>query len=270
MEILDKIHAGDVRAVARAISMVENGDAEAERILSGINAHTGRALVLGLTGPPGSGKSALADRLILCERRRNRKVAVIAVDPSSPFSGGALLGDRLRMQEHATDPDVFIRSMASRGHLGGIARSTGDTVRVLDAAGYDTIIIETVGVGQAEVEIATLSDIVLLVLVPGTGDDIQMMKAGIMEIGDIFVINKMDLAGADRLKTEVEYVLNLEYRDKTREKRPVVMVSALADEGVAELHETVHATFERMAETGLLVERRKRRHEQEQRGETPW
>jgi len=238
MEMIDAVCAGNIRAVGRAISLIENHACEKEPLLSGINCATGRALILGVTGPPGTGKSTLVDRLITRERDRNRKVAVIAVDPSSPFSGGALLGDRIRMQEHAADPGVFIRSMATRGCLGGVARATGDAVKVFDAAGYETVIIETVGVGQAEIEIVSLSDIVLLVLVPGTGDEIQIMKAGIMEIGDIFVVNKCDRDGADKLKAQIDYMLSL--RGDNAPEVPVIMTCATRDEGIDELHEAAH------------------------------
>jgi LAO/AO transport system kinase len=265
MGLVEDVRAGKMRAVARAISLIEDDAPERDTILAGLDSRLGAAMVLGLTGPPGSGKSTLADRIIERERRRNKRVAVVAVDPSSPFSGGALLGDRLRMQEHATDPGVFIRSMATRGHLGGVARATGDAVKVLRGAGYDTIIIETVGVGQAEVDIVTLADLVLLVLVPGTGDGIQVMKAGIMEIGDLFVINKSDLPGAEKLRTEVEYVLNLQDREDPQVKRPVVMVSASSEEGVDVLLEEIHILWTEMRENGFMIKRHKRRIERELR-----
>jgi LAO/AO transport system kinase len=265
MDLVEDVRLGKMRAVARAISLIENNAPERDAILAGLDSHPGVALVLGLTGPPGSGKSTLADRIIERERRRNRRVAVVAVDPSSPFSGGALLGDRLRMQEHATDPGVFIRSMASRGYLGGVARATGDAVKVLCGAGYDTIIIETVGVGQAEVDVVTLADLVLLVLVPGAGDGIQVMKAGIMEIGDLYIINKSDLPEAEKLRMEVEYVLNLRDRKDQQAKRPVIMVSASRDEGVDALFEEIHVLWNEMRENGFMIKRHKRRIERELR-----
>jgi LAO/AO transport system kinase len=226
-----------------------------------LNNATGKALILGVTGPPGAGKSTLVDGLITRERRDGRKVAVVAVDPSSPFTGGALLGDRLRMQQHASDPDVFIRSMATRGTLGGVARATGDAVKVFDAAGYDTVIIETVGVGQAEIEVVSLSDMVLLVLVPGTGDEIQIMKAGVMEIGDIFVVNKSDREGADRLKAQIEYALSL--RGDNAPELPVIQTCATKDQGIDELHEAAHTCCRGMDKSGMKARRRRERIEHE-------
>ncbi|TFG62498.1 MAG: methylmalonyl Co-A mutase-associated GTPase MeaB, partial [Spirochaetales bacterium] len=203
-DILD----GRFRAIAQGITLVENNLPEKENLIRILYPHTGRAVNLGITGAPGSGKSSLVNRLIHLYRDGGKRVGIIAVDPSSPFTRGAILGDRLRMQDHSRDPGVFIRSMASRGHLGGLSSGCWDAVKILDAAGFDTVIIETIGVGQNEVEIMRLSDLVLLVLVPGLGDEIQALKAGVMEIGDVYVINKMDLEGADRLKAEVEYALN--------------------------------------------------------------
>lgn len=264
-ELVRGILAGEMRAIARTISLIENQDPRKEEIVDQLFPRTGRAVIVGITGPPGGGKSTLADRLILRERQRGRRVAVIAVDPSSPFSGGALLGDRLRMQSHATDEGVFIRSMASRGHLGGIAEATGDVIKVLDAAGFDTILIETIGVGQTEVEIIELSDMVLLVLVPGMGDEIQAMKAGVMEIGDLFVINKKDLPGADKLKAEVEYVLGIKYNGRAEEMNPIVMVSALGDEGIDELVRAADGYYAAISADGRLETRRRHRIAQEMR-----
>ncbi|HHJ53793.1 MAG TPA: methylmalonyl Co-A mutase-associated GTPase MeaB, partial [Caldithrix abyssi] len=197
--MVERILNGDTRAVARAISWIENEHPEKEQLIDALYPHAGRAAVWGITGPPGSGKSSLVNLIIKIQRAKGKKVAVIAVDPSSPFSGGAILGDRIRMQNHATDTGVFIRSMASRGHLGGIAGATADAIKVLDAAGFDLILIETIGVGQTEIDIVGLSDLVLLVLVPGLGDEIQALKAGVMEIGDVFIVNKSDKADADRV-----------------------------------------------------------------------
>jgi LAO/AO transport system kinase len=198
---------GEPRAVARLISLLENGDRSAYPVLSEFLPKMGKAHVVGITGPPGSGKSTLTDKLIQEFRSKNLRVGVLAVDPSSPFSGGAILGDRLRMQGHATDPGVFIRSLASRGRLGGLSRATAFGVRVFEAAGYDIVIIETVGVGQSEIDIVKVADTVVLISVPGLGDEIQVIKAGIMEIGDIFVVNKADRDGADRVVREIRSML---------------------------------------------------------------
>src|ERR1700733_6994097 len=194
--IAQKILSRDTRAVARAASWVENRHPEAEALLKELFPHTGRALVLGITGAPGAGKSTLCDRFASELRSQNKTVAILSVDPSSPYSGGALLGDRIRMQRHHDDPGVFIRSMATRGWLGGLARATTEIAMLLDAGGFDVVIVETVGVGQDEVEIARLADVTMVVLTPGMGDDVQTIKAGIMEIADVFVINKADLPGA--------------------------------------------------------------------------
>jgi LAO/AO transport system kinase len=264
-ELVEGVLAGEMRAIARTISLIENQDSRKEAIVDRLFTRCGRAVIVGITGPPGGGKSTLADRLIERERRRRRRVAVIAVDPSSPFSGGALLGDRLRMQSHATDEGVFIRSMASRGHLGGIAEATGDVIKVLDAAGFDTILIETIGVGQTEVEIIELSDIVVLVLVPGMGDEIQAMKAGVMEIGDLFVINKKDKPGADKLKAEVEYVLGIKYNGRAEEMNPIVMVSALHDDGIDDLMGAADSYYAAITANGMLELKRRQRIAREMR-----
>jgi len=265
MDLVQGVLESRPRAIARAISLVEDEDPEREPLIDALFPHTGRARVWGVTGSSGVGKSTLVDRLIARERRAGGRVAVVCVDPSSPFSGGALLGDRLRMQEHAADPEVFIRSMASRGHLGGVSQATGDAVRVLDAASYDTILVETIGVGQAEIEVVELSDLVLLILMPGLGDEIQVMKAGIMEIGDLFVVNKSDLDGADRLKSEIDYVLGLKNHDPGEENNPVLLVSARRDEGIDELVQASCAWQERLRACGALQERRRKRLEGELR-----
>jgi LAO/AO transport system kinase len=206
-DLASRCLAGEPRAVARLISRLEDGDRDAFGTLAALKERAGHAHVIGITGPPGSGKSTLTDKLIGEFRTRGKRVGVIAVDPSSPFSGGAILGDRLRMQNHATDPGVFIRSLASRGKLGGLSRATAFAVRALEAAGYDIVIIETVGVGQSEIDIVKVADTVVLVSVPGLGDDIQVIKAGIMEIGDVFVVNKSDRDGADRVVREIRAML---------------------------------------------------------------
>ncbi len=202
-----RVVAGEVRALARLITGLENGESQANLVMRILAARPRRAQVIGITGPPGSGKSTLTDKMIAALRKRGARVGILAVDPSSPFTGGAILGDRLRMQDHATDPGVFIRSLASRGHLGGISRATHSAARALDAAGYDFVIIETVGVGQSEVDVVRVADTVVLVAVPGLGDDIQVIKAGIMEIGDVFVVNKADRDGADRVVREIRSML---------------------------------------------------------------
>jgi LAO/AO transport system kinase len=214
------ILAGDLRALARAATAIENRAPGAETLLRELFPHTGHAIIIGITGPPGAGKSTLVDHLIRLLREESLRVAIIAVDPSSPWSGGAILGDRIRMQRHHDDPGVFIRSLATRGCLGGLARATTDITVLLDAAGFDAILIETVGVGQDEVEIAKLAGVTVVVLVPGLGDGVQALKAGIMEIADVFVLNKADLPGADRLEQEVQSMSG-----------PVPIVRTVASEG---------------------------------------
>ncbi|HLH38986.1 MAG TPA: methylmalonyl Co-A mutase-associated GTPase MeaB [Bryobacteraceae bacterium] len=212
VSLAEKIIAGDARALARAATWIENRRPEAEHLLRELFPRTGRALILGITGAPGAGKSTLVDQLARALRAEGKTVGVIAVDPTSPYSGGAILGDRIRMQQHHSDPGVFIRSMATRGWLGGLAAATTEMTLLLDGAGFDAILVETVGVGQDEVEIARLADVTLVVMVPGMGDDVQAIKAGIMEIADVFVINKADLAGADKLERELRSYLTLAHR----------------------------------------------------------
>jgi LAO/AO transport system kinase len=225
--ISDLVLAGDPRAVARAISVVED-DAEAGAALIGrLYPHTGRAWLIGVTGAPGVGKSTLVDRLVAEARRAGRTVGVLAVDPTSPFSGGAILGDRVRMSTHATDAGVFVRSMATRGHLGGLAAATSDAALVLDAAGKDVIVIETVGVGQDEVDIVRTADVSIVVLVPGAGDDVQALKAGIMEIADIFVVNKADREGADQVVQAVTATLSLQTFADGEWRPPIVKTEAI-------------------------------------------
>jgi LAO/AO transport system kinase len=225
--------AGERRAVARAISLVEDGRPELEALSAGIYGATGRALTVGITGAPGVGKSTLAAALVGAARADERRVAVLAIDPTSPYTGGALLGDRVRMQEHATDPDVFIRSMATRGHLGGMALAAPEGVRILDAAGYGLIMVETVGVGQAEVDVAAATDSTLVVLAPGLGDAVQMAKAGILEVADVFVVNKADRDGAGEVARELRKMLHL---GPAREHDPPVLRAAASlGDGVDEV-----------------------------------
>ena len=256
MEIVDRLLAGDRRALARIVSLIENGAPEARAMLGELHLHGGRAHVIGFTGSPGAGKSTLVAQLVRELRRRGARVGVVAVDPSSPFSGGAILGDRIRMQELAGDPNVFIRSMASRGSLGGLAGSTRDVVRVLDAAGFDAIVIETVGAGQAEVEIVRAAQSVVVVAVPGMGDDIQAIKAGILEIADIFVVNKADRPGADQTAAELRMLLSLdEHRRERAWKPPILKTVASTGEGVPAVADALAEHRAYLDESGQLGER---------------
>ena len=232
--LVDRVAAGDIRAIARAISKVEDVSKDASQLMKKIFPLTGKGLVIGITGAPGAGKSSLVDKLALHYRQQGERVGIVAVDPSSPFSGGAILGDRIRMQMLGLDEGVFIRSMATRGNLGGLARTTVDAVSILDAAGYAKIIIETVGVGQDEVEVVKAADISVVVLVPGMGDDIQAIKAGIMEIGDIFVINKADRDGVLSTEKELEALLSLAAREDSW-RPPIVKTVATESKGIQEL-----------------------------------
>lgn len=255
-ELVARICAGDVRALARAISFVENGAPEAVDVLSACFPYTGQALRVGVTGAPGAGKSTLVDRLARKWRAEGSRVGIIAVDPTSPFTGGALLGDRIRMQEHAGDDGFYVRSMATRGSLGGLAGTTADVAQVIEASGRDVVLIETVGVGQDEVEIVRLADVTVVVLVPGMGDDVQSLKAGIMEIADIFAVNKADRDGADRAEKEIRAMQSLAASHDTW-VAPVVKTIGTTGEGTDALFSAIGQRRQWLAVDGRLAERRK-------------
>lgn len=250
----ERVAGGDRRALARVISFLENDDPEGINALKELYPRTGRAHVIGLTGPPGAGKSSLADKIIRCLRATGHSVGVVAVDPTSPFTGGAILGDRVRMQGWTGDSGVYIRSMGTRGSLGGLARAARGTVQLLDAAGFDYVLVETVGVGQSEVDIVRLADTVVVVAVPGLGDDIQIIKAGITEIGDVFAVNKADLPGSQRVVAELEMMLDLGYHLYWRP--PVVPTVAATGQGVPELVQAVQAHYRSLEEHQELARRR--------------
>ncbi len=240
-----RIIAGDLRALARAASLVESQTEVGRDLIAALFARTGRAMIVGITGPPGAGKSTLVDQFAKKLRRDGKTVGIIAVDPSSPYSHGAILGDRIRMQDHHDDPGVFIRSMATRGRLGGIAQSTLEMALLLDAAGREIVLIETLGVGQDEVEIARLADVTVLVLVPGFGDDVQTLKAGVMEIADVFAINKSDHAGADRLEQEIRAMQSLADAPGRADAAPLRRVIATEGKGIEDLWHVIRNAFER-------------------------
>jgi LAO/AO transport system kinase len=257
--LVERARAGEARAVARLISLVEDESPLLREVMAALAPHTGNAQVIGVTGSPGVGKSTSTNALVSELRRSDKRVGVLAVDPSSPFSGGALLGDRVRMQDHATDRDVYIRSMASRGHLGGLAWTTPQALRVLDAAGCDVILIETVGVGQSEVEIAGLADTTLVLMAPGMGDGIQAAKAGILEIGDLYVVNKADRDGADQVRRDLRSMLALAQTPEGGWKPPIVKTVAQKGEGLDEVVAEIenHRTW--LESSGELARRRTRR-----------
>jgi LAO/AO transport system kinase len=247
-DLLENLFQGDVRSLARAITLVENRSVEGLQLLRQLFPRTGSSRVIGITGSPGAGKSSLVDRLAALYRSRDKKLAIIAVDPSSPFTGGAMLGDRIRMNALATDPGVFIRSMATRGHLGGLATATADVVSVLDAAARDPILVETVGVGQDEIDIVKLGDVSIVVLVPGMGDDIQALKAGLMEIGDIFVINKCDRPGVEKMEHAIQSLLSLAHRPDGWTP-PIIKTVAIENRGLEELADSIDRSDEHFRST---------------------
>ncbi|WGL51211.1 methylmalonyl Co-A mutase-associated GTPase MeaB [Nocardioides sp. BP30] len=260
-------HRGSPRAVARLISLVEDADGVAgpllREVMAMLSPHVGSAHVIGLTGAPGVGKSTTTNALVGELRRAGKRVGVLAVDPSSPFSGGALLGDRIRMTDHAGDPGVYIRSMASRGHLGGLSWSTPQAIRVLDGVGFDVVLVETVGVGQSEVEIAGLADTTVVLLAPGMGDGIQAAKAGILEVGDVYAINKSDRDGATKVRRDLRSMLALGTRDEAAWRPPVLAISAQSRTGLDELVESLEKHRTWLAESGALGARRERRAREE-------
>lgn len=258
-DLSSRVLAGEERALARAITLVEDGGEAGAQLLQALRAQTGRARIIGITGTPGSGKSTLVDKLIASEREAGRRVAVVAVDPTSPFSGGAILGDRIRMTRWHQDSGVFIRSLASRGRLGGLSAAALQVVAVLDAAGFDTILLETVGVGQSEVDIVQVADTTALVLTPGQGDGVQAFKAGVMEIADIFVVNKSDQPGADRLRREIAGALTLGDHRNLEWKPPIISTIASSGEGVDRLEEAFAQHAEYLQDTGRLEQLRRRR-----------
>ncbi len=259
MGLATRVLAGDVQAAARLISQIEDEVPEALEEMNRIYPHTGRAYIIGVTGSPGAGKSTLTDNLISCFRKKDMSVGVIAIDPTSALTGGAILGDRVRMQRHSTDSRVFIRSLATRGWVGGLAKATIGAIHVMDAMGKDVILVETVGSGQIEIDIVKAADTTLVVLMPGAGDEIQMMKAGILEAVDIFVINKADKEGADNLKANLEVMLAIKAR-RTDEWQPcIVMTEAIYDKGTVELAEEISRHRECLVSSGGLLKRQRER-----------
>ena len=260
-QLIEGVLRGDRRFIAKAITLIENDLPESQEVVSLLYPKTGKAHIVGVTGPPGSGKSTLIQKLVEELRRRRKTVGIVAVDPSSPFSGGAFLGDRVRMQEHSTDEGVFIRSMATRGSAGALAKATKDAVRVLDASGKDVVVVETVGAGQSEVEITKVAHTVVVVLAPGLGDEIQAIKAGMMEIGDVFVVNKADRENVNKAIIDIEAMLNMN-REKRKWKPPIIKTTAITGEGIAELLDKIGQHKESL-ETGTVESRTRQRVETE-------
>ena len=258
-ELVERARGGDARAVARLISLVEDESPLLREVMAALAPHAGQAHIIGITGSPGVGKSTSTSALVSAYRATGKRVGVLAVDPSSPFSGGALLGDRVRMQEHATDAGVFIRSMASRGHLGGLAWTTPQALRVLDASGFDVVLVETVGVGQSEVEIAGMADTTVILLAPGMGDGIQAAKAGILEVGDIYVVNKADRDGVQNVTRDLRAMLALAERGPDAWVPPILKTVASRNEGVDEVVTAIEDRLTWMTGNGVLTERRRSR-----------
>jgi LAO/AO transport system kinase len=259
VDLAESLLSGNRRALARGITIVETGGATARELLSALYAHTGRAHIIGITGSPGAGKSTLVNALALHWRRAGKTIGIIAVDPTSPFTGGAILGDRIRMQPLGGDPGIFIRSMASRGRLGGIARATGDAVDLLDAAGFDLVLVETVGAGQSEVEIASSAHTTMVIEVPGMGDDVQAIKAGILEIADLFVINKADRPGTDATMRQLRAMLHLGGPPRDGWEPPILTAIAMRDQGIAPIAAAVERHLEHLRITGQKAAREQAR-----------
>ena len=253
-DLVNGVLNGKRRELARLISLIENEDGDATEALIQLYKHTGKAHIIGVTGPPGSGKSSLVTKLTAEFRKRENTIGIVCVDPSSPFTGGALLGDRIRMQEHSLDNEVYVRSMGTRGHLGGLARATSDAVRAIDAFGKDIIFVETVGAGQSEVDVIDVAQTVIVTDMPGSGDDIQAIKAGIMEIADIFVVNKMDLPGAERKVTEINAMLDIDPSEKDW-RPPVILTNSRSGEGVTELADKILEHLQFLKDSGQLEQK---------------